>query len=216
MKLKDQKIPSVILAIGIALYGISLLMGDWYRWIPASFSIDLRPSISNSPSFRVNLSTEYLIELEVERNMPFEQLNCILGVDLTPKYREQRCRAIPSPIDLKWQVFSSGVLVAEGTSQYQHSGGWGSTISRTIGRFRGNKGQEYIVQVESLKDASVLAPTNPRINVGVHPIESKSYYVTAQLVSWVALVFGVVGLLWLLAGILRWFLERLKMNERAR
>ncbi len=202
MRLSSMKLSLMIITIGVSLYGLSLLVSNWYRWTPASFAVDLQSDTSNSSSFRVNLSTEYLIELAVDRSMPLEQLNCLLDVDLTPKYREERCRAIPSPVDLKWQVFSSGAVVAEGTSQNQHSGGWGSTVSRTIGRFHGNAGQEYFVRVESLKDASVLASTNPRITVGVHPIESKSYFVTAQLISWLALVVVGVGLSWLATVVL--------------
>lgn len=194
------KLPSMILAAGLALLGGSLLIGNWHSWEPASFPIDLRPGKEQqSPAFRVDLTTTYLIELEVERNMPFEQLNCLLGVD--PGFPEH-CRAIPSPVDLEWSVFASGKLVAKGASHQEREGAWGPRISRTVGRFQSKKGEEYLVQIKSLSDGSMLAPAKPRITIRAHPIESKTYHVLAQLVAWIAFTVIAVSLLWYSVGIL--------------
>lgn len=196
MDLDRIRLPLIILGAAAALLSGSLLIANWYSWEPSSFPIDLRAGIhSQSPSFRTDLTTTYLIELEVERNIPFEELNCLLGVD--PGLPDN-CRATPSPVDIKWSVFSTGKLVAKGVSKDQHDGAWGATISRTIGSFQGNKGYEYLVQIESVKDASILAPAKPHITIRVHPIESKGHFVFAQLLVWVASIVAIVGLLWLL------------------
>ncbi len=205
MKLnKNLKAPLLILSIGIAILGGSLIVGYWYKWEPVSFAVDLRPGITTrSPPFSVNLTTNYLIELEVERNLPFEQLNCLLGVGEVLGLA--KCQTTPSPVDIKWSAFSSsGKQVAQGTSELEHDGAWSSaTIDRTIGSFRGDKGNEYLVQVESLKDASVLAPTNPRITVRVHPFESKGHYVVAGVGMAFGIVIVIMGLLWLAVKVLR-------------
>jgi hypothetical protein len=205
MKLKKNlNAPLLMLSIGIAILGCSLIIGYWYKWEPVSFAIDLRPGItSRSPPFSVNLTTNYLIELEVERNLPFEQLNCLLGVG--EALGLEKCQAMPSPVELKWSVFSpSGKLVAQGASGQVHDGAWSSgTIDRTIGSFQGDKGNEYLVQVESLKDASVLAPTNPRITVRVHPFGSKGHYVVSGMGMAFGIVIAIMGLLWLAVRMLR-------------
>lgn len=199
MDLDRIKLPLIILGAAVALLIGSLLIANWYRWEPASFPIDLRAGIhSQSQSFRTDLTTTYLIELEVERNMPFEELNCLLGVD--PGLPDN-CHAIQSPVDIKWAVFTTGKLVAEGVSKDRHDGAWGETISRTIGSFQGNKGNDYLVQVESEKDASILAPAKPRITIRVHPAESKGHYVLAQALALIALIVAIVSLLWLLTAI---------------
>src|SRR3989344_3338615 len=198
MKLKKNlKAPLLMLSIGIAILGCSLVVGYWYKWEPVSFAIDLLSGITTrSPTFSVNLTTNYLIELEVERNLPFEQLNCLLGIGEAVEL--EKCQATPSPVSLKWSVLSpSDKQVAQGISEQEHGGGWGTTISRTIGSFRGDKGNEYLVQVESLKDASVLAPTNPRITVRAHSMQSKTYYVVAGVGMAFGFVIGIMGLLWL-------------------
>lgn len=192
-----------MLSIGIAILGSSLVIGYWYKWEPVSFAIDLRPGITTrSPLFSINLTTNYLIELEVERNLPFEQLNCLLGLDEILGLA--KCQTTPSPVDLKWSVVSpSGESVAQGISGHEHRGAWGPTISRIIGEFRGEKGNEYLIQVESLKDASVLAPTNPRVTVRTHTIQSKSHYVIAGVGMAFGFVIAIMGLLWLAVKVLR-------------
>jgi len=189
--------PLTLLALGVLLGLVSMLIDNWYKWIPVSFPIDLRPSISQSPVFIVNLTTDYLIELELERNLPFDQLNCLLGIDT------DGCRSMPSPIELRWIVLSSGRNIAEGTSQQQHDAAWSTTVSRAIGRFRAVKGDEYLLQVQCLTDASVLMRTNPRITVRVHPIESKRTYLLAELTQWIGIAAALSALIWLATGILR-------------
>jgi hypothetical protein len=195
MKQTRKKIAFTLLAIGACLLATSTIVVNWYKWEPVSFPIDLHVGQLESPSFRVNRSTHYLIELEAERALPFEQLNCLLGID--PGLPDP-CKETPSPIDLKWSVASSDKSIAEGTSDQEHSGAWGGTINRTIGRFEGEKGKEYRLKIESLKDASVLAPAKPKIIVRVHPIEAKSYNVIAQAVLWVGLAVGIIGLILLM------------------
>lgn len=198
-KPKALALPITVLAVGLAMLCASLIFGDWYRWEPANFVLNLKPGISESPSFNIDKTSDYLIEIEVERNLPFERINCLLGFD----GNSSQCRETPSPIEMKWTVLSSEKVVAEGDSQQQRSGAWSTTISRTIGRFRGAKGSNYVVKVESLKDVSALAPTNPHIVVRVHPMEYKSHYALAQLIGWIAFSIVSVGFLWLLIAVTR-------------
>lgn len=198
---KNILVPTATLGIGVILFVTSLLTGGWYDWKPARFSVNLQEGIKQrSPTFQVDLTSNYLIEVEAERNMPIEKLNCLLGI---ASDELEYCRSIMSPIYLKWSVFSSGELVSSGVSDHEHDGAWSSTVSRTIGRFLGEKGKEYIVEVVPLRDTSELEPAKPRIIVRVHPFEYKGYYFFAQLLAWIALLITCIGFILLLIAIKR-------------
>jgi hypothetical protein len=172
---KNLKAPLLILSIGIAILGGSLVIGYWYKWTPASFLVDLRPGITRLPLFRVDLTTDYVIEFEVERNLPFKQLICLLGDK--DAIMLKKCEASASLVDFRWRVFpQSGEPVAQGTSA-QEDGGAASDrfMSRYIGRFQGEAGKEYRVEVELLKDASLLMSSHPRINVKAHTTAQKEH-----------------------------------------
>ncbi len=152
-----------------------------------------------SISFQTDLTAEYLIELEVERALPFEQINCLLGVNFD---KTEHCSE-ESVVELQWSVLSTDKIVAKGISAKEHYGAWGSKISRTIGRFQGEKGHKYVVRVLSYKDGSKLIPTNPNIAVQTHPMESKEYYVYASLMFLIATIISGIGLIWLLASFMK-------------
>lgn len=185
--------PLLLFAIGMVLLFASFIIGNWYRWMPLSFPVDLRGgSHQQSSSFKVNLTSNYLIEIEVDRSLPFERSNCLLGIQPV----SEQCSDGPV-VDIRWSVFSLGMQVANGTSDQEHDGSWGSQISRTIGRFRGENGHEYQINIESLNDGSALKDANPRVVVRVHPFESKGYQAVAQVVLWVAFSIVAASLVWL-------------------
>jgi hypothetical protein len=196
---KRKKLPALSLVIGFVLFGVSQLIGNWYKWTPATFPINLI-GLAKSEPFKINLSTRYLINLEVERLKSFESLNCLIGIHIElPDY----CRTISSPVNMKWSVLSSSEKVAEGTSEQEHGGAWGSTIRRTIGRFSGEKGKTYVIQVESLEDASILAPTNPQIVIRADSQAKKDYFVFGGIVALISFLIISGSLLWLLLDAFR-------------
>ncbi len=198
MKLKKNlKAPLLMLSIGIAILGGSLVVGYWYKWTPASFPIDLRPGVTRSPAFSVDLTTDYVIEFEVERNLPFEQLICLLGDK--DAIALKKCEATASLVDFRWRVFPpSGEPIAQGTSTQEHGGAASNTfMSRYIGRFQGEAGNEYLVEIELLKDASLLTPSHPRINVKAHTTAQKEHYVISGVGMTIGLMFAIPSLLWL-------------------
>lgn len=183
----------IVLVVGLCSLGIALFLTNVYRSEPMAFPFNLRPGTTASPAFRVDANGNYLIELEAERTLPFDQLNCLLGI--SPGITEP-CE-LASPVDISWRVTSQNEIVAKGSSREGASGAWGDRVSRTLGRFPGKQGDEYVLHVESAKDASALADANPRIVVRLHPLQTKSHAVMGQSLLWFGVAATLGGLLWL-------------------
>lgn len=173
--------------VGIAGLIASYIVSNWYEWTPASFPISLRPGVSKSQSFRLNLTDSYQISLKVKRVVPPERLRCILGIRTGT---DSVCAPNSSVVKIRWSVLASGGLVAYGESEDDVPGTWGDEVERPLGTFRGEKGAKYVVTIVSVIDGSELDMASPRVVVGVHPISYKSYAVVAQ-----GLAFVSVGVL---------------------
>ena len=175
-----------------ALAAICLLIAaqvtaNWHLWEPVSFGVSLRADRStDSPKFRIELAAVYQIDLVVDRSLPFEELNCQLGID---PGGAKACQS--SSISASWEIVKEGGVVASGRSGGFGSGSWGAAVSRKIGEFQATAGHDFRMRFVSLQDAIPLEVANPRIVVHVHPFASKSYFAAAQLL----LVFGGIMLL---------------------
>ncbi len=189
-------IPVLLFVLAICLHFYAGNMLTRYRWVLLDIPIDLKLGITKLPEFQVDISTEYVIELVSERNLPIHELNCLLG---TPYGYVDECKNEKSPVDLSWKLTSNGNLLASGSSRENDGASWGERISRVIGRFNGELGILYKLEVNSLKDASALSSTNPRICVVVNSLEYKNHYVNSGLVDFCALLVAVLGLAKLVA-----------------
>jgi hypothetical protein len=138
----------------------------------------------------VNLSTDYEIELEVDRSLPLDQLNCLLGIQ---HFDQKACANLPSPIMLNWVVLSGGNTIRKGASEDIRAGSWGPTVARTIGRMAFEKDRDYFMDVMSLRDVSMLAAATPRISIVVNPSENETYAFASGLLLILSILFGAVG-----------------------
>ncbi len=186
--------PALILGAALVIYGSAFIVLRWYDWRALSLPIELKPGVTTrSPEFRVDQKTRYLVALEVERNIPFDELNCLLGESIS----RQPC-STKSVVDIQWTLMSGSKEMGSGASRNQKGGGYGPTITKTLGGFEGSPRTPYVLQVTSSIDGSALAPANPRIVVQVHPMDYKGHFVIAQLMAMAAMVIAVIGVIWLL------------------
>lgn len=156
---------------GVALYGC------WILWVATRTEVPLQMPISmavghvRSRDFKVNLSTTYLIEIEVTKNIPFDTLNCLLGMHMGPTSTNiGDCPDRPSVVEATWSLTSRGQVVAHGSSDDYRSGVWANdTISRELGHFEGKSGRRYILDVNVLADGSSLRTGNPKLVVEWDP-----------------------------------------------
>jgi len=126
------------------------------------------------PEFTTNLKAQYIIEIEVQKKIPFDTLNCLLGVEPDHSHPE-KCTNTPSVVNASWVLSSRGDAMARGSTAKDKLGSWGNdVISRQIGGFESERGRHYTLDVTFLGDGSPLAAGNPRLKVGAHPMYYES------------------------------------------
>ncbi len=72
-------------------------------------------------------------------------------------------------------------------------------MSRVIGEFQGEAGGEYVIEIDSFRDASELAPMAPRIKV--QAIQPKSEVLAAGIGMTGGSLAAIFGVLWLMLRI---------------
>jgi hypothetical protein len=196
MPLSRTKLVGFILVSGgVALYG------TWTAWLttranrPVDVPISMAVGHVRTREFKVNLKALYTIEIEVQKKIPFDTLNCLLGLGMSSTSSAlQECPDRPSVVKASWTLTSDGQIVASGSSNDDRSGGWGNdSISRILGNFHSENGRRYVLDVDVLADGSSLAPGNPRLKVKVHPMFYEDVIVGGAAVSLTALVLVLIG-----------------------
>jgi hypothetical protein len=201
---RGTKIGLGLILVGLAIQLGWLLWGGTRHWVPVDMQVTLSPGHITTREFKVNISAPYVIEIVVQKNMPFDTLNCLLGIWSNSEREPRRCENTSSVIEATWTLFSGTRIIAQGTSNGADGAVWaGSTISRDIGDFQGEYGRSYTLDVNILKDGSRLANCNPRLEVAVENEWAKGilfWRVTGNLVT---TVLWLVGIPILLISVLR-------------
>lgn len=205
--------PPVLLA-AIAGLACGSLFVTWNDPIALSFPVDLRPGVTRSPSFTADYDHLYIAELVVDKGDEDEFIRCLLGAPREPA--GATCKD-PSPLAVSWTIYVDGRPGApRGTSS---DDSWQRILvregeaAREIGGVNLERGRTYMIEVRSSRDASVLKPLNPRIQLAVHPLAFKDDIVTMGFVALGSLVAGFVALFWIAAALVQQFGER---RRRAR
>jgi hypothetical protein len=184
--------------VGVSVYG------TWILWLstradhPVDVPISMTVGHIRTREFRINQNAPYTVDIEVEKTIPFETLNCLLGITMARTSTAlEECPDRPSVVKASWQLTSGGQIVAQGSSDEYRSGAWmNGSISRELGHFESQSGRRYVLDVDVLADGSALAPGNPRLKVEVRP---EVYEVNAV---WGAILFLGMGVLVLVGVIL--------------
>jgi hypothetical protein len=202
------RVGTAFLSVGIVLYL------TWALWIvtrterPVNMPISMAVGHFRTPEFKLNLNAPYRIEIEVQKTIPFDTLNCLLGMARSSTELEE-CRNRPSVVNASWILTSGGRTVASGSSNDYRSGFWmNDSIARELGDFQSESGRKYVLEVDVLADGSALASGNPRLKVEVYP----GYYETTMYQDLFVLLatgaLALVGVVLLAISLIR--------NRRAR
>ncbi len=184
-----------LVASGVALFGI------WAIWLatrterPIDVPISMAVGHVRTGEFKVNLNALYIIEIEVQKKIPFDTLNCLLGLGTSSTSSAlQECPDRPSVVKASWTLTSGGRTVTSGSSDDDREGDWGNdSISRILGSFHSEDGRRYVLDVNVLADGSSLALGNPRLKVRVHPMFYEDVMVGGAAISLIALVLVLIG-----------------------
>jgi hypothetical protein len=189
---------------GLTFIGLSVAVyAGWGIWlstrteVPVNLPITMAVGHIRTSEFKVNLSTTYLIEIEVQKKIPFDTLNCLLGLGMSETSSAlHECTDRPSVVRASWRLTSIGQTIASGSADDERLGGWGNeSISRELGRFQSQSGRRYVLDVDVLADGSALAPGNPRLKVEVHPAIYEDDAVSSAIVLLLVGMLTLIGII---------------------
>jgi len=176
-------------AAGLLIFGAYVLWDDTRQWGPLSVQVQISPGAIVRKDFAVNVSAPYTINIEAQKKIDFDTLNCLLGMrpDLSKKCPTGEV------IESQWTVAQGETVVASGSSSGYHGGNWASdTVSRQIGRFDGERYHTYRLEVKFLNDGSALDETDPHLVVAVDS-DPKAAIFQFALVLLVCAVLVLIG-----------------------
>lgn len=199
----------ILVGAGIALYGARVLWSCTRTDVPVDLPISMAIGHVHTSEFKVNRNAPYDIELEVQKKIPFDLLNCLLGTSMAATSTDlQECPDRPSVVRMSWVLKSNGHVVARGSTDDHRVGAWaGDTISRDLGYFQTQSGRPYVLDVDVLKDGSALGPGNPRLKVKVSAAIYEDEVLGTAIVGVLAVGLALVGVILLLVPFTR--IERL-------
>jgi hypothetical protein len=159
-----------------------------------------------TPEFKVNVNRLYTIRIVAKKTIPFDTLNCLLGMSQpAPKTCEQS-----SVIKANWTLTGDGTTIAQGTSENDSGGAWAAdNVARQIGSFRSQKGRSYVIDVNLLTDGTVLSATDPHLKVEVSTDYYEGSMWTGLILIWFCAALVTAGTLLIGASAFRsWLTAR--------
>ena len=185
-----------LITAGIALTAGRIAWSQSRTYVPVDMPVSLSVGHVRTSDFKLNLRKLYLIEIEARKALPFDALNCMLGIK---GVISDKCENVPSVLEASWSLSNAGAVVVSGSSTNNRGGDWTNhTIARQLGSFVAEPGRLYRLDVDVSTDGSSLNQTNPHLKIAVHPQyyeESALWDIPFFLASVVLVVLGAT-ILW--------------------
>jgi hypothetical protein len=158
---------------------------------PLSQNVSIKQGVLLDALFQTDMDERYEINLDVDRKMPKDKIDCLLGIAFSAV---NKCSESKNVISMSWEVRSGEQIVAKGESNPNGGGYWRSgSIGRQIGQFHAKAGTNYLLEVRSAMDGGELNAANPRIKVTVNATRGKQQYVGSTLSSVASIVLACLG-----------------------
>jgi hypothetical protein len=194
--------------VGLALIALSVLtLGGWTAWFQTRTwcALDVPISLSQGShltthQFDLNRAAQYEIEIGASGNIPADTLGCLLANGIRATCGDA------SVLRLNWALSNSGIVVQGSSDDTKGYGGEiGSTGEqlRTIGFFKGDKGQRYKLDVDVLNSDSRLAAAKSHLTVSIADTSFESGLVFSGLLRFGCVLLALAG-----AGMLAFSLAR--------
>ena len=151
------------------------------------------------PHERVQAESEctLTIRIEVQKTIPFDTLNCLLGMAMPRSSSTTlgECPDRPSVVKASSVLTSDGQIVARGSSDDDRLGAWmNDSISRQLGSFQSQRGRRYVLDVNVLADGSSLDLGKPRLTVEVVSDVYEAYSIWGGIMFLADGSLGFVGI----------------------
>jgi hypothetical protein len=207
-----RKLGLALFLMGLAIEAGSRLWDSTRQWVSVDMPITLSPGRVATREFRVNVDALYDIEIEVQKKIPFDTLNCLLGISINAG---SKCQDTPSVVEATWTLFSGDQITARGTSSGSDGAVRGGlSISRGLGDFHGDNGRRYILELKFLKDGSRLAVCDPHLKVFVTREQAQGIQIMRAFVLFAAIALCSSGIAVFFYSILYKRQQKAMANER--
>jgi hypothetical protein len=108
---------------------------------------------------------DYHVELEVDRHMPLDELDCDLG----PPPTGHQC-STPPLLDLEWKIWDGTRLVKNWPAMPIRASAWSeASTSCFLGDFDGKRNGFFTLELNVKKDAGRLKDLHPRMQIVKNP-----------------------------------------------
>ena len=135
-----------------------------YRYSILDMPVSLAAGTIRTPEFSVG-GNWYWILIQVEKPLPFMQMECMMGV-LPGPLDTKDCSSNDPLLRADWTVWDEGHLVFSGSSTTQADAqNTKKYIFKFLGSFGGEAGKKYAIEVKFTKDGTPLNVANPHLIV---------------------------------------------------
>jgi hypothetical protein len=133
-----------------------------YRYSVVDVPVSLELGTVRTPEFPV-ASHRYWIIIQVEKPLPFQQMECMMGVT-EGLLDSKKCTSKDPLLLADWTVRKEGYIVSSGSSTTTANAKFTKEhIFKFLGSFAGEAGKKYVVEVKFTKDGSSLNVANPHL-----------------------------------------------------
>jgi hypothetical protein len=158
-----------ILIVLLLVPGVSLgsQKDHAYRHSDLDIPVSLAAGSVRTPEFPV-VGQWYDIMVQVEKPLPFLQMQCMMGVTASPLVSKD-CGANDPLLQAQWTVWDGDHIVDKGSNPTRCACKFENKyIFKFLGSFVGERGKKYLVEVKFTKDGTPLNVANPHLIVIKH------------------------------------------------
>lgn len=166
------KLPRIIGAMLSVFFLAPDVSAGSHKGFPEKYSdiympVSLAAGTVRTPEFTVG-NQWYDIIIQVEKPLPFLQMQCMMGVTLSP-LNLRACSSDDPLLQADWTVWDGVKLVDKGSIPKRCACAFEDKhIYKLLGSFAEEAGKKYVVEVKFTKDGTPLNVANPHLIVIQH------------------------------------------------
>jgi hypothetical protein len=201
---------AILLVGAVSTYIHALDLEHSRNWQPLAYPVSLVPGTIATPNLGNDLSGDYEIGMAFQQTPSLDKLACLVG---NGRFDPNGCSGISDMLNIEWSLVDNGKIVQKDSSDDNPTIEFSSPeVYRRIGRFKAQKGHEYALTLNVVRDAAALNVAHPRILVRVPRTVSKEYGAGAAVEKFLAALLALLGIILLVGA---YFFYRWESNRHA-